>query len=35
MIEKNQEIEVEIVSYGSEGQGVARYNNFVIFVDIM
>jgi len=32
MIEKNQDLEVEIVSYGSEGQGVARYNNFVIFV---
>lgn len=32
MIEKNQELEVEIVSYGSEGQGVARYDNFVIFV---
>ena len=32
MIEKNQELEVEIVSYGSEGQGVARVDNFVIFV---
>ncbi len=32
MIEKNQELEVEIVSYGSEGQGVARFDGFVIFV---
>jgi len=32
MIEKNQELEVEIESYASEGQGVARHNGFVIFV---
>ena len=32
MIEKNQELEVEITSYGSEGQGVARVDGFVIFV---
>jgi len=32
MVEKNQELEVQIVSYGSEGQGVARVDNFVIFV---
>lgn len=32
MMEKNQELEVLIDSYGSDGQGVARYNNFVIFV---
>ena len=32
MMEKNQELEVEIVSYGSEGQGVARIDNFVVFV---
>ena len=32
MVEKNQELEVQIVSYGSEGQGIARVDNFVIFV---
>lgn len=32
MITKNQELEVEISGYGSDGQGVARYNGFVIFV---
>ena len=32
MVEKNQELEVLIDGYGSEGQGIARYNDFVIFV---
>lgn len=32
MITKNQELEVEISGYGSDGQGVARHNGFVIFV---
>lgn len=32
MITKNQELEVEIVGYTSEGYGVARHEGFVIFV---
>ena len=32
MIEKNQEFEVVIEGYGSDGQGVARKDGFVIFV---
>jgi len=32
MIEKNQEFEVVIESYGSDGQGVSRINGFVVFV---
>lgn len=32
MIEKNQEFEVEICGYASEGQAVARKDGFVIFV---
>lgn len=32
MIEKNQEFEVEICGYASEGQGVAKKDGFVIFV---
>lgn len=32
MIEKNQEFEVEICGYASEGQGIARKDGFVIFV---
>ena len=32
MIEKNQELEVEISGVASEGQGIARINGFVIFV---
>ena len=32
MIEKNQEFTVLIEGYGSEGQGVARVNGFVVFV---
>lgn len=32
MINKNNQIEVLIESYGSDGQGIARYNNFVVFV---
>ena len=32
MIEKNQEFTVFIEGYGSEGQGVARVNGFVVFV---
>lgn len=32
MIEKNQELIVKIEDYGSEGQGVARVDGFVVFV---
>jgi len=32
MLEKNQELEVEIVDYSSEGHGVAKAGGFVIFV---
>lgn len=32
MLEKNQEVIVKIESYGSEGQGVARVDGFVVFV---
>lgn len=32
MLEKNQELEVEICAYASEGQGIARVDGFVVFV---
>lgn len=32
MIEKNQELEVQISGIASEGQGIARVNGFVVFV---
>lgn len=32
MVNKNDQIEVLIETYGSDGQGIARYDNFVIFV---
>lgn len=34
MIEKNQELEVDITGYASEGQGVARVDGFVVFVPL-
>jgi len=33
MLKKNDELEVNIIDNGFEGEGIAKVDNFVIFVD--